>query len=55
MLAKRRVDRAFVDAVQGRGDDVRAPYAVALRAHRLACAVAQSVRDGAPVHLPVAA
>ncbi len=40
--AKTRVDRAFVDAVQGRGDDVRAPYAEALRTHRVACAVASS-------------
>jgi predicted dehydrogenase len=53
-LAKRRVDRAFVDAVQGRGDDdVRAPYAVALATHRVACAIADSARDRAPVLLPV--
>jgi myo-inositol 2-dehydrogenase/D-chiro-inositol 1-dehydrogenase len=49
--AKRRVDRAFVDAVQGRGDDVRAPYAVALRTHRVACAITRSARDGTPVTL----
>ena len=35
-----REDRAFVDAVLGRGDDVRAPYAEALRTHRLAVAIA---------------
>jgi predicted dehydrogenase len=52
-LAKRRVDRAFVDAVQGRGDDVRAPYAAALATHRVACAIADSARDGAPVVLAV--
>jgi myo-inositol 2-dehydrogenase/D-chiro-inositol 1-dehydrogenase len=52
-LAKRRIDRAFVDAVQGRGDDVRAPYATALTTHRVACAIADSARDGAPVALPV--
>jgi predicted dehydrogenase len=54
-LAKRRVDRAFVDAVQGRRDDVRAPYAVALETHRVACAVAGSARDGVAVRLPTAA
>ncbi|WP_220451313.1 Gfo/Idh/MocA family protein [Nocardioides dongkuii] len=31
-------DRAFLDAVAGRGDDVRSPYAEALRTHALACA-----------------
>ena len=30
------VDRAFVDAVRGVGDDVRVPYAEALRTHRVA-------------------
>jgi myo-inositol 2-dehydrogenase/D-chiro-inositol 1-dehydrogenase len=50
--AKRRVDRAFVDAVQGRGADVRAPYAVALRTHRVACAIARSARERVPVELP---
>jgi myo-inositol 2-dehydrogenase/D-chiro-inositol 1-dehydrogenase len=51
-LAKRRVDRAFVDAVQGRADDVRAPYAVALSTHRVACAIADSARERTPVLLP---
>jgi predicted dehydrogenase len=54
-LAKRRVDRAFVDAVRGRADDVRAPYAVALATHRVACAIADSARGRAPVLLPVRA
>jgi myo-inositol 2-dehydrogenase / D-chiro-inositol 1-dehydrogenase len=54
-LAKRRVDRAFIDAVRGEGDDVRAPYAVALRTHRVACAIARSAELGEPVDLPVAA
>jgi myo-inositol 2-dehydrogenase/D-chiro-inositol 1-dehydrogenase len=40
--ARTAVDRAFIDAVRGVGDDVRAPYAEALRTHRLACAVAES-------------
>lgn len=47
--AKRRVDRAFVDAVQGRGDDVRAPYGEALRTHRVACALARSAAAGGAV------
>jgi predicted dehydrogenase len=49
--AKMRIDRAFVDAVQGRCADVRAPYAVALRSHRVACAIARSAQDGVPVSL----
>jgi predicted dehydrogenase len=44
--AKRAVDRAFVDAVLGHGDDVRSPYRDALRSHALACAVAESVATG---------
>jgi predicted dehydrogenase len=53
--AKVRVDRAFVDALRGTGDDVRAPYATALRTHRVACALAESARLGAPVDVPAAA
>ncbi|MET0235387.1 MAG: Gfo/Idh/MocA family oxidoreductase [Kibdelosporangium sp.] len=49
--AKRAADRAFVDAVLGKGDDVRTPYAEALRTLRLACAVADSISQGAPVRL----
>jgi myo-inositol 2-dehydrogenase/D-chiro-inositol 1-dehydrogenase len=49
--AKRAADRAFVDAVLGKGDDVRTPYSEALRTHRLACAVADSVVRGVPVRL----
>jgi myo-inositol 2-dehydrogenase/D-chiro-inositol 1-dehydrogenase len=47
--AKQRVDRAFIDAVQGHGDDVRAPYAVALSSHRLSCAIARSARERVPL------
>jgi predicted dehydrogenase len=47
-------DRAFLDAVQGRPANVRAPYAEALATHRLAAAAARSARDGAPVDLPEA-
>lgn len=44
--AKVDVDRAFVDAVAGRGNDIRAPYAEALRTHRLGLAVAESAATG---------
>ncbi|MEV0156493.1 Gfo/Idh/MocA family oxidoreductase [Micromonospora sp. NPDC050686] len=50
--ARVAVDRAFVDAVRGVGDDVRVPYAEALRTQRLALAVADSARTGRPVALP---
>lgn len=50
--AKRAADRAFVDAVLGRADDVLVPYTEALRTHRLACALARSAEDGCPVRLP---
>ncbi|HEX6967375.1 MAG TPA: Gfo/Idh/MocA family oxidoreductase [Micromonosporaceae bacterium] len=49
--ARIAVDRAFIDAVRGIGDDVRVPYAEALATHRLACAVAESVRTGESVWL----
>ncbi len=47
--ARTAVDRAFVDAVRGAGDDVRVPYAEALRTHLLALAVAESAATGRPV------
>ncbi|MFC0111490.1 Gfo/Idh/MocA family protein [Kibdelosporangium aridum] len=47
--AKAAADRAFVDAVLGRRDDVRTPYCEALQTHRLACAVAESAAKGVPV------
>ncbi|MBY8874647.1 Gfo/Idh/MocA family oxidoreductase [Micromonospora sp. PLK6-60] len=50
--ARVAVDRAFVDAVRGVGEDVRVPYAEALRTQRLALAVADSARTGRPVALP---
>ncbi|MET8265655.1 Gfo/Idh/MocA family protein [Micromonospora arida] len=49
--ARVAVDRAFVDAVRGIGDDVRVPYAEALATQRLALAVADSARTGATVRL----
>ncbi|MFC0505951.1 Gfo/Idh/MocA family protein [Micromonospora costi] len=53
--ARVAVDRAFVDAVRGLGDDVRVPYAEALATHRLALAVADSARTGRTVRLPAPA
>ncbi len=44
-------DAAFVAAVRGDGDDVRAPYAEALHTHRLAVAVARAAADGGTVEL----
>jgi myo-inositol 2-dehydrogenase/D-chiro-inositol 1-dehydrogenase len=52
--AKRRVDRAFLDAVHGRGDDIRASYTEALRTHILACAVARAAASGGPVRVECA-
>jgi len=49
--ARVAVDRAFVDAVRGVGDDIRAPYAEALRTQGLSCAIAESARTGRPVAL----
>ncbi|PZF98991.1 Gfo/Idh/MocA family protein [Micromonospora deserti] len=49
--ARVAVDRAFVDAVRGVGDDVRVPYAEALGTQRLALAIADSARTGRTVRL----
>lgn len=49
--ARVAVDRAFVDAVRGVGDDVRVPYAEAVKTQRLALAVADSARGGRTVRL----
>ncbi|HEX4813180.1 MAG TPA: Gfo/Idh/MocA family oxidoreductase [Nonomuraea sp.] len=49
--AKTRVDREFVDAVQGKDADVRVPYHEALRTHRLAVALARSAAERRPVTL----
>jgi predicted dehydrogenase len=51
--ARIAVDRAFVDAVRGIGDDIRVPYAEALHTHRLACAVAESAATDQAVRLGV--
>jgi myo-inositol 2-dehydrogenase / D-chiro-inositol 1-dehydrogenase len=47
-------DRAFVAAVRGEGDDVRAPYAEALATHRLVTAVAAAAAGDGVVDLPTA-
>ncbi len=51
--AKVDVDRAFVDAVRGDGDPaaIGAPYAEALRTHRLACAISRSALERRPVRV----
>jgi myo-inositol 2-dehydrogenase/D-chiro-inositol 1-dehydrogenase len=46
-------DRAFVAAVRGEGTDVRAPYAEALRTHRLVTAVAAAAAGDGVVELGV--
>jgi myo-inositol 2-dehydrogenase / D-chiro-inositol 1-dehydrogenase len=47
-------DRAFVAAVRGEGDDIRAPYAEALRTHRLVTAVAAAAAGDGVVDLSTA-
>ncbi len=44
-----REDRDFIDAVQGKPNRVRAPYAEALLTHRLAIGAARSAHEGRPV------
>ncbi|MEJ1160498.1 Gfo/Idh/MocA family protein [Prosthecomicrobium sp. N25] len=46
-----REDRDFVDAVLGRPNRIRAPYAEALKTHRLTMAAARSAREGRPIRL----
>jgi predicted dehydrogenase len=46
-----REDRDFIEAVQGRENRIRCPYAEALLTHRVALAVSQSARDGALVKM----
>jgi myo-inositol 2-dehydrogenase / D-chiro-inositol 1-dehydrogenase len=47
--ARVAVDRAFIDAVRGNGNDVRVPYSEAIGTHALALAVARSAATGRPV------
>jgi predicted dehydrogenase len=44
-----REDRDFIDAVQGKPNKIRAPYAEALKSHRLTTAASRSAREGRPV------
>ena len=46
-----REDRDFIEAVQGRENRIRCPYAEALMTHRVALAVGQSAREGALVKM----
>ena len=46
-----REDRDFVDAVMGRENRIRCPYAEALQTHRVALAIARSARDGVLVRM----
>jgi predicted dehydrogenase len=45
------VDREFLDAVQGRREGTRTPYAEAFATHRVACAATESASTGRPVRL----
>ncbi len=45
------VNREFLEAVRGERESTRAPYAEALRTHRLGCAIAESARTRSPVRL----
>lgn len=46
-----REDRDFIDAVQGKPNRIRAPYAEAMRTHRLTTAATRSAREGRPIRL----
>ncbi len=46
-----REDRDFIDAVQGKPNTIRVPYAEALETHRLVTAAARSAREGRPIAL----
>ncbi len=49
-----REDRDFVDAVLGRPDRIRVPYAEALETHRLVTAAARAAREGRTLGLDLA-
>jgi myo-inositol 2-dehydrogenase / D-chiro-inositol 1-dehydrogenase len=53
--ARVAVDRAFVDAVRGLGNDIRVPYLEALRTHQLAVAITESAAAGEAVRVPAEA
>ncbi|MDH2325821.1 glycosyltransferase [Cereibacter sp. SYSU M97828] len=48
-----RQDRDFIEAVQGRENRIRCPYAEALETHRVALAISKSAASGQPVKMEV--
>ncbi len=48
-----REDRDFIDAVQGKDNRIRCPYAEAVETHRLALAIGESARSGRAITLDV--
>ena len=50
-----REDRDFIDAVQGRANRIRAPYAEALKTHLLATETARSARERCPIRFELPA
>ncbi len=49
-----REDRAFIDAVQGKPNRIRAPYAEALKTFELTYVATQSAREGRVMELAAA-
>jgi predicted dehydrogenase len=48
-----REDRDFINAVQGRENHIRVPYAEALQTHRLVCAAMESLQNKQVVNMPM--
>ena len=46
-----REDRDFIDAVRGEPNRIRCPYGEALKTHRVALAISQSVREGRAIDI----
>ncbi len=49
-----REDRDFIDAVAGKTNRIRVPYAEALNTHRLTTTAARSIREGQPLRVAAA-
>ena len=49
-----REDRDFIDAVRGETNRIRCSYGEALKTHRVALAITESVRTGQPVPIMAA-
>lgn len=47
----RREDRDFVEAVQGKPNRIRVPYAEAIKTHLVATSAVCSAREGHPIEL----